>query len=193
MRQNILYFVYNRGLDTMIFCPFEFEFWRIAAMHNTKDITAFYPLKEINTEIKQLLIPVGFGEYHTLFLSPLFQWIRRFHPLLGVRLLGFIIDLLNAKCSSVTCLAAIFKPQGWGGIIAPPGLRQKSRFVGLLISQWGQRSLAHSAQSAQTERDQNKVNGKSTCLLPSGGISSGQVDKVLTYKGDDEERRTSRH
>lgn len=118
MQQNISYFVYNRWLDTIIFCPCEFEFWRIAAMHNTKDITVFYPLKEINTKIKQLLIPVG--EYHTVSLSPLFQWIQRFHPLLGVRLLGFIINLLNAKCSLVTCLAAIFKPQGWGGIIAPP-------------------------------------------------------------------------
>lgn len=94
MRQNISYFVYNRWLDTIIFCPFEFEFWRIAAMHNTKDITVFYPLKEINTEIKQLLIPVG--EYHAHdFSKSTFSVDSAFSPITWCAFAGFYHQL---KC-----------------------------------------------------------------------------------------------
>lgn len=65
--------------------------------------------------------------------------------------------------------------------------------MGLLISRRGQRRLTESAQSERSERDQHKVNGKRACLLLKVEISSGQVDEVLIYKGDDEARRTRGH
>lgn len=48
------------------------------------------------------------------------------------------------------------------------------------------------AKSVQSVRDQNKTHGNWTCLFPTGEISSGQVDKVLIYDGDDGERKIYR-
>lgn len=111
-------------------------------------------------------------------------------------LLGFIINLLNAKCSSVTHSAAIFKPSGRErerGISTRPGRRQKSRFVGRLISP----VCLRGQKEAQLGRYRvwgikNKAHGNWTCLFPWGEISSGQVDKVLIYDGDDGERKIYR-
>lgn len=115
-----------------------------------------------------------------------------FPPITHCALLGFLINLLNVKCSSVTHSAAIFKLQAEGKISAPPGLRQRSRFVGLLISRSACEDKGGSAQSAQSVRDQNKAHGNWACLFPKGEISSGQVDKVLIYDSDDGERKIHR-
>ena len=115
-------------------------------------------------------------------------------------LLGFIINLLNAKCSSVTHSAAIFNHRGERerererGISTRPGRRQKSRFAGRLISP----VCLRGQKEAQLGRHRvwgikNKAHGNWTCLFPWGEISSGQVDKVLIYDGDDGERKIYRH
>lgn len=75
-------------------------------------------------------------------------------------LLGFIINLLNAKCSSFTHSAAIFKLQGERERdFALPRLRQKNRFVDLLISLCACEDKEGSAQPLQSVRDQNKAHG----------------------------------
>ncbi len=87
-------------------------------MYDTKDEAIFHPLKEINTVIKQLLFPVVLKACSTASVCVSAFKIRStlrtflvesaFSPITHCALLGFIINLLNAKCSSVTHSAAIF-------------------------------------------------------------------------------------
>lgn len=79
------------------------------------------------------------------------------------------------------------------GISTRPGRRQKSRSVGRLISP----VCLPGQKEAQLGRYRvwgikNKAHGNWTCLFPWGEISSGQVDKVLIYDGDDGERKIYR-
>lgn len=114
-------------------------------MYDTEDGAIFHPLKEINTVIKQLLFPVVLKACSTTSVcvsafkirSTLRTFSGRFSvfPHYSLCFARFYHQLIKCKVFLSYSFGSYFYTSGGErGISAPPGLRQRSRFVGLLIS-----------------------------------------------------------